>query len=446
MRLFSIVAAVVVGALIYAFVLERDRFAAIFTGSEDAEVAQTVEASSENSPDTAVEAAQDSAPAVRVIAVRSVARAVDTAVVVQGQTEANRQVDLSSQTTGLVVSQPLKKGNFVEEGEIVCRLGPGTREATLAETQARLAEARARVPEARAQVPSSIARVEEARARVIEAGARLREAQINANAASRLSQDGFATQTRVAQTEAEVEGARAQIVSAEASLRAAESGLESATAGIEAAAAGVESAEAAVASAEKEIDNLTITAPFSGLLESSSAELGSLLQTGSLCATIIGLDPIVVMGFVPETQVDLVKTGARAVAELSSGQTVEGEVVFVSRSADDTTRTFQVDVKVPNPDFRLRDGQTAELRIAAEGTTAHLLPQSALTLNDDGALGVRVVDDQSLAAFVPVQLIRDTPSGVLLTGLPARAEVIIIGQEFVGDGVRVLPSFEELGQ
>jgi multidrug efflux system membrane fusion protein len=328
----------------------------------------------------------------------------------------------------------------------MCRLDPGTREANLAEAVARLAEAGARVPEARMEVPSSQARVEEARARVLEAAARLREAEINANAASRLSVDGFATQTRVAQTEAEVESARAQITSAQAALRAAESGLEGAAAGIEAANAGVESAQAAVASARKEIDNLTITAPFSGLLESNTAELGSLLQTGALCATIIRLDPIVVVGFVPETQVNLVQIGAEAKAELSSGEVVDGKVVFVSRAADETTRTFRVEVKIPNPEYRLRDGQTAEIRIAAAGTQAHLLPQSALTLNDDGALGVRVVTQERQAEFVPVRLLRDTPTGVLVTGLEEAADVIIIGQEFVGNGVPVEPTFQDLGQ
>lgn len=442
MRLFSIFAAIVVAALIYGFVLERDQIAALFAADNGEAGAAQANDGGEDAPD------DDGAEVkkVRVVAVRSSARLVDTSIVVRGQTEADRQVELLAQTTGQVISDPLKKGAFVEEGEILCRLDPGTRDANLAEAIARLAEARAGVPSAEAQVPSAQASVEEARARVLEANARLREAMMNSNAASRLSQEGFASQTRVAQTEAEVEGARAQIVSAEASLKAAQSGLESASAGIEAARAAVESAQAAVASAQKEIDNLTISAPFSGLLESDTAELGSLLQTGGLCATVIRLDPMVLVGFVPETQVNQVIPGAPAVAELSSGDQVEGEVVFVSRAADETTRTFRVEVEVPNPDYVLRDGQTAEIRIEAEGQEAHLLPQSALTLNDDGLLGVRIVSDQSQAEFVAVRLLRDTPTGVLVTGLSETADVIIIGQEFVGDGVPVEPSFQELGQ
>ena len=61
-------------------------------------------------------------------------------------------------------------------------------------------------------------------------------------------------------------------------------------------------------------------------------------------------------------------------------------------------------------------------------------------------MGVRIVTEDKTAMFVPVTLLRDTPNGVLLAGLPDRADVIIIGQEFVIDGVSVRPSFQEVGQ
>jgi multidrug efflux system membrane fusion protein len=351
-----------------------------------------------------------------------------------------------AETSGRVISDPLRKGAFVEEGEVLCKLDPGTRQSALKEARARLAEALARVPEAEAKKPEAEARVQEARARLTEAEARLNEASINANAASKLSEQGFAAQTRVAGTQAAVRGAEAAIESAKAQLKSARSGLETVKATIESARAGVESARAAVESAEEEVERLTIAAPFAGLLESDTAELGSLLQPGALCATVIQLDPIMMVGFVPETEVDRVELGAAAKAELATGGTVEGEVVFISRAADPTTRTFRVEIEVPNPELRLRDGQTAEITIDAAGTQAHLLPQSALTLNDAGTLGVRLVTPDSRASFAPVQLLRDTPNGVWLAGLPEQARVIVIGQEYVTDGVRIAPSYREIGQ
>ncbi|MDF1668709.1 MAG: efflux RND transporter periplasmic adaptor subunit [Roseovarius sp.] len=428
MRLFPILAAIIVSALIYTFIFNREAL----TGA--APEPATTQATADTS---------EVSTAVGVVALRSQARQVDSAVVLRGQTEADRQVILRAETSGLVISPPARKGSFVETGDLLCRLDPGTREATLAEARARLAEAEARVPEAKARIPESEARVEEAQARVQEAQALLDEAHINANAATKLSEGGFASQTRVASTQAAVRGAEAAVVSANAGLKSAASGLESVAAGIQAAKAGVEGARAAVAAATKEIDRLAIVAPFAGLLETDTAELGSLLQPGDLCATVMQLNPIMLVGFVPETDVSRVELGAAAQAELVSGNLVSGSVVFLSRAADPTTRTFRVDIEVPNPDLALRDGQTAEIVIAAEGKNAHLLPQSALTLDDTGALGVRLVTEQDRAQFHPVTLLRDTPDGVWLDGLPERANVIIIGQEYVGDGVGVIASYQE---
>lgn len=408
MRLFPILAAIVVMVLIYLFVFERDRF-----GAPDTAAAAT--------PDTSAQTdAETGAALPGVIVTRSVARQIDSAVVLRGRTEADAQVEVRAETSGLVTSEPRRKGSFVEAGEPLCALDPGTR----------------------AKVPEAEARVAESRARVEEAKARLSEAQINDNAAKRLSQGGYASDTRVAATEATVRGAEATLSSAEAGLKSAQSGLESAAAGIEAARAGIESAQAGIAAAQKEIDRLTITAPFAGLLETDTAERGSLLQPGALCATVLQLDPIILVGFVPETEVDRVTLDAPATATLASGKQVAGKVSFLSRSADEVTRTFRVEVTVENDDLAIRDGQTAEILIAADGASAHLLPQSVLTLNDQGDMGVRLVTEEDTAAFRPVQLLRDTPEGVWLAGLPDNADVIVIGQEYVTDGVRVRPSYQ----
>ena len=411
MRLFPILAAIVVSTLVYLFVFQRDTLtgdpAAATAGAEDAAMAADTDP-----------AASGTEGEIGVVAIRSVARTIDSAVVLRGQTEADRQVELRAETSGQVISEPLRKGAFVEKGQILCRLDPATREATLAEARAALQEAKSRVPEAEA--------------RLDEARARLEEALINDNAAEKLSEGGFASETRVAATKAAVSSAQA--------------GVETARSGLEGTRSGIQSAEAAVAAAEKEIARLSITAPFEGLLESDTAELGSLLQPGALCATVIQLDPVMLVGFVPETEVNRVQLGARAGGRLATGAQIEGKVTFLSRAADPETRTFRVEIQVPNPDLTLRDGQTAEIVIAADGTHAHLLPQSALTLDDEGALGVRLVAADSTAKFTPVTLLRDTPSGVWLAGLPDRADVIIIGQEFVTDGVRVQPSFQEVGQ
>ena len=159
------------------------------------------------------------------------------------------------------------------------------------------------------------------------------------------------------------------------------------------------------------------------------------------------LDPIKLVGFVPESQVNRVKVGAIAGARLAAGgNEVQGRVTFVSRSSDPTTRTFLTEIEVPNPDLAIRDGQTAEILIASEGADAHLVPQSALTLNDEGALGLRLANTDNIVEFHEVSLIRDTVDGVWVTGLPTEANIIVVGQEYVIEGVEVVPTPREVTQ
>ncbi len=423
MRFFSVLAALAVASILALSILARPQLLAMLGMSSPAEAAQpavsdgTASDQTEDSTVEAVPAATENL--VKVVVARFTAQEVNSAVVLRGQTEAVRQVDVRAETSAVVVSEPLRKGAQIAQGQEMCVLDPGTRGAMLEEARARLTEAESRVPESEA--------------RVAEAKARLDEALINQNAATKLGQDGFASQTRVANADAAVAAAEAGVTSASAGLRAARSGIEAAT--------------AAVASAEKEIERLTIIAPFSGLLESDTAELGSLLQPGALCGTIIQLNPIKLVAFLPETEVNRVSVGSMAGARLAAGGVeVAGAVTFISRSADPSTRTFRVEIEVANDDLSIRDGQTAEIAISSAGVKAHLIPQSSLTLNDEGVLGVRMIDDADLVAFAPVGVMRDTPDGVWATGLPETANVILVGQEFVTAGVKVAPSWQELSQ
>lgn len=412
MRIIPILTAIIVTVALYFAVMERDKLVAFATGAPaDGNATDAGAAAAAPAP----EASAPARPLVRVFARHSKAQVIDSAVVLRGETQAARSVELRAETAGQVVSEPLRKGSFVQEGQVLCQIDAGTRPAMVAEARARLVEARARVPEAAA--------------RVAQARAQLKEAELNRNAASKLSKDGFASETRLAATEATVSGAKAAV--------------ESALSGLETVQANIQSAEAALAGAEKELERLEIKASFAGLLESDTAELGSLLQPGGLCATVIQLDPIKLVGYAPEAQVGRIEVGALAGARLSDGRELRGRVTFLSRRADDTTRTFRLEIEVPNADLSVRDGQTAELLIASDGAKAHLLPQSTLTLNDDGVLGVRLVGDGNLTVFAPVQLLRDTVQGVWVTGLPDAADVITVGQEYVVEGVEVAPSFQE---
>jgi multidrug efflux system membrane fusion protein len=378
MRFWSLLTALAVMLVLYGLVFERERILA-FSGAEP--LAADTEALPETAP-----VAPEAARRVSVLVLRSQARAIERAVILRGRTEAARKLSVMAETTGRVVSPPLRRGAYIQAGQVLCAIDPGTRRASLAEAEARLAEAEARLGEAEVA---------------------------NSNAQS-LSQGGFASETRLAETEA----------------------------ALKAALASVEAARAELAAAEAEIARLTIAAPFEGILETDTAEIGTLLQPGALCAEIVDLDPILLVGFVPETEVERVTVGAVAAARLASGQELAGRVTFLARSADAATRTFHVEVEVANAELAIRDGQTVEIAVSGEGESAHLIPASALTLNDAGDLGVRLAEGGA-ARFAPVTLLRDTVEGVWVAGLPAETEVIVLGQEYVTDGTALDVTYSE---
>jgi multidrug efflux system membrane fusion protein len=93
-----------------------------------------------------------------------------------------------------------------------------------------------------------------------------------------------------------------------------------------------------------------------------------------------------------------------------------------------------VEIEIPNPDLAIRDGVTADAIVNVGTAPVHVLPQSVLTLDDDGVLGIRTVEDGNKVAFHAVTIIKDTREGVWVTGLPYKINVITVGQEFVQPG------------
>ncbi|MFV0245716.1 MAG: efflux RND transporter periplasmic adaptor subunit [Qingshengfaniella sp.] len=136
MKTGSLITAVLVAVALYALVFERERLQ-VFAGRE------MPAAPSPARPDTPPAGPEADQPRrVHVVALDSQARTVDRRITLRGQTEAARTVQVMSQISGLVISDPRRKGSFVQAGAPLCQIDPGTRPAQLAEAQARLAEAR----------------------------------------------------------------------------------------------------------------------------------------------------------------------------------------------------------------------------------------------------------------------------------------------------------------
>lgn len=201
--------------------------------------------------------------------------------------------------------------------------------------------------------------------------------------------------------------------------------------------AALAAAEAQVSAAEAEADRLTLRAPFAGIIDKVDVELGEWVQTGTPIATLLSLDPIVVRAEVSEIDVGHVRVGDTAAVRLVSGQTLEGKVRSLSRDASQGTRTYPIEIALPNPDHRIPAGMTTQVTLYTAPVRAVTVPRSVITLSREGELGLRIVGPDNVAHFASVELIDDTPAGLILAGVPADARIIVAGQDLVRDGETV---------
>jgi multidrug efflux system membrane fusion protein len=149
------------------------------------------------------------------------------------------------------------------------------------------------------------------------------------------------------------------------------------------------------------------------------------------------LDPIKIVGEVSERDITRIQIGQKAVAHLANGQKVQGLIKYISRVGSSATRTFTVDVWINNPSGTIQEGLTAKLHLPVESGRAHFISPAVLTLNNEGAIGVKAVNEQSIVTFHRVKIIADTTEGVWLDGLPERLTLITVGQEYVLTGKKV---------
>ncbi|WP_102867566.1 efflux RND transporter periplasmic adaptor subunit [Pseudovibrio exalbescens] len=244
-------------------------------------------------------------------------------------------------------------------------------------------------------------------ARVLQANAQLAQAQLDFEAANELSGKGFTANNRVA------------------ALKAAR-----------------DAAQAELREADIELSRTEIRSPIRGIVESPMVEMGTILSVGQICATVIDPDPMLAIGAISETNISRVYLGQPARIELVTGDVVEGKVRYIAPSADPDTRTFRVEVEIPNPDGTVLDGITALTQLKLPEQKAHYMSPAYLTLNDNGVIGLRGVDESNTVVFYPVEVIGGDTEGVWISGLPEEATIIVVGQDYVSAGKTVKPVFE----
>jgi multidrug efflux system membrane fusion protein len=246
------------------------------------------------------------------------------------------------------------------------------------------------------------------RARLAEAQALIRQRELEFEASERLLREQFISPAEQASREAELVAARA-----------------------------------ARERVELDIARTSIRAPFDAVVFDRLVEIGDYVAVGDVIAQLVDADPLIVVANINERDIGAVAVGDTGTARVLGGRPIEGEIRYLAPAAEESTRTFRLELAIPNPDFALRVGTSAELELGAEQITAHSLSPGLLTLADNGEIGVKIVDDADRVRFIPVEIAESVANAALVTGLPVEARIITQGQGFVADGQAVIADEEE---
>jgi multidrug efflux system membrane fusion protein len=236
-------------------------------------------------------------------------------------------------------------------------------------------------------------------ARLAQAQASVNEHRTAFRAQTELQRNGYVSETDIAETIAKLETAKAELMRAELDL-----------------------------------EHMVIRAPFNGVLQDRLVEIGDFVKSGDEVAIFVDNTTIVVIGSVAEQEVGGIAIGDEATAKLITGQTVAGRIRYVAPVANQQTRTFTVELEIENADGSLPAGVTAEMKLPGSQALAQKISPALLTLDLDGNLGVKIVNDDRLVEFHPVVIAQSDTDGVWVAGLPESATIIVVGQGYVVPG------------
>jgi len=240
------------------------------------------------------------------------------------------------------------------------------------------------------------------RARLDQARAGVSEHQSAWEAQQELKTQGYVSDTQLAETRAKLETARTELTRAELDL-----------------------------------DYMQIRAPFDGVVQERAVEIGDYVRAGDPVVTFVDNTRLIVTGSIAEQDAGFVRVGEPATAVLVTGEEVKGRIRYLEPVAEEATRTFTVELEIPNPDGDLPAGITAEMLIPGGEVLAYRVAPSLLTLDDDGNLGIKTVNAEGLVEFHKIEIANSEANSVWVTGLPDTADIIVIGQGYVSAGQAV---------
>lgn len=193
----------------------------------------------------------------------------------------------------------------------------------------------------------------------------------------------------------------------------------------------VETAKATLEKVNYDIANTNIKAPFTGVFDRRFVEIGDYVERGHEVLSLVDDLKLKITAMVPQQQIESLSLGQIVTATLSNGEPLIGKLSFISTTADLKTRSYRVEVLIDNNAHRHIVGMTASLSIPVREISGHSVSASILSLDNEGQLQVKSIDNENKVVVYIVEMIRTDANKVWVSGLPDTVNLITLGQDFV---------------
>lgn len=194
-------------------------------------------------------------------------------------------------------------------------------------------------------------------------------------------------------------------------------------------------AEARLSAAQLPFSDTLIKAPFDGILQQLNIEIGDFVhQSGEPIGIFLDNSKLIAVGHVSEKKISDVQLGNKAKVETVSGIQAEGNVRYISKVADNITRTFKVEIELDNKGNRFLEGVTARIVIPTKTVMAHQVKPSYFALDESGEIGLKTLGENNIVEFNALEVVKEDKEGVWVLGLPDKANIISLGQSYLKAG------------
>ncbi len=202
----------------------------------------------------------------------------------------------------------------------------------------------------------------------------------------------------------------------------------------------LKAAENQLKTAKYEIEKTISNAPEDGYLDSIYVEQGdfaSNVQSNKI-ATFLVLNPVQAIVYVPEKNIHDAQAAKDATVIFADKVELVGSIKFLSKAADENTRTYKLEITIPNDEYKILSGQTVRVKIPLMDVEAHHVPRSSVVLDMKGDVAIKTVSVEGKVKSHTVELVDEDEDGFWLTGLPESVKIITLGHQYVKEDEQVI--------